>query len=68
MVKVFDAGGCEFIGSNLLDRLLEREDITSLIVVDDLWTGLRQDIAHIRDPIKRTIEWSLNSASLKRPG
>lgn len=68
MVKVLLAGGCGFIGSQLLDRLFECEDITSCVVVDNVWTGLRQNIAHIRNPVKRTIESFLDNASLKHGG
>jgi nucleoside-diphosphate-sugar epimerase len=50
MTKVLIAGGCGFIGSHLVDRLLARRDIRQLVVVDNLWTGLRENIAHIDDP------------------
>jgi len=50
MKKVLVAGGCGFIGSHLVDRLLARRDIGELCVVDNLWTGLRDNIAHVHDP------------------
>jgi nucleoside-diphosphate-sugar epimerase len=48
--RVLVTGGCGFLGSQLCDRLLERDDIESLICVDNLWTGLAKNIQHIRDP------------------
>jgi nucleoside-diphosphate-sugar epimerase len=44
------AGGCGFLGSHLVDRLLRRPDLGRVVVVDNLWTGLRQNLAHITDP------------------
>jgi nucleoside-diphosphate-sugar epimerase len=49
MSKVLVSGGCGFIGSHLVDRLLARHDITELTVVDNLWTGLQENIAHLHD-------------------
>ena len=43
------AGGSGFIGSHLVDRLLRRADLESLVVVDNLWTGSQQNLAHIND-------------------
>lgn len=48
--SVLIAGGAGFIGSHLVDLLLQRRDIERLVVVDNLWTGLKENIAHIRDP------------------
>jgi UDP-glucose 4-epimerase/UDP-glucuronate decarboxylase len=39
MTHVLVAGGAGFIGSHLVERLLRRRDIASLVVVDNLWTG-----------------------------
>jgi UDP-glucose 4-epimerase/UDP-glucuronate decarboxylase len=50
MVRVLVAGGCGFIGSHLCDRLLRRTDLESCVVVDSLWTGLFDNISHIKDP------------------
>jgi nucleoside-diphosphate-sugar epimerase len=50
MTRVLVAGGLGFIGSHLVDRLLERSEVTELTVVDNLWTGLRENLAHICDP------------------
>lgn len=48
--KVLVAGGAGFLGSHLVDRLLCRSDIERLVVVDNLWTGTLDNLAHIRDP------------------
>jgi UDP-glucose 4-epimerase/UDP-glucuronate decarboxylase len=50
MRNILVSGGCGFIGSHLVDRLLGRSDIDRLVVVDNLWTGLRENISHIADP------------------
>jgi nucleoside-diphosphate-sugar epimerase len=47
--SVLLAGGAGFIGSHLADRLLKRSDLERLVVVDNLWTGLKENLAHIRD-------------------
>ncbi len=49
MLRVLSAGGAGFIGSHLCDRLLRRSDLEVCVVVDNLWTGLPQNIAHIQD-------------------
>jgi nucleoside-diphosphate-sugar epimerase len=58
-VRVLLAGGAGFIGSHLADRLLLRRDVTQLVVVDNLWTGRRQNLAHITDPRLTFIEMPL---------
>jgi len=50
MSRVLVSGGCGFIGSHLVDRLLERRDVRAVCVVDNLWTGLHVNIAHVSDP------------------
>jgi UDP-glucose 4-epimerase/UDP-glucuronate decarboxylase len=47
--KVLVAGGAGFLGSHLVDRLLRRSDISRLVVVDNLWTGTLDNLAHIKD-------------------
>jgi nucleoside-diphosphate-sugar epimerase len=49
MTRALVAGGCGFVGSHLVDRLLTRSDLSEVHVVDNLWTGLHDNIAHVRD-------------------
>ena len=49
MADVLLTGGCGFIGSHLVDRLLRRPDLRRLVVVDNLWTGMRANLAHVND-------------------
>ncbi len=49
MKKVIVAGGAGFIGSHLVDRLLTRNDVEKIMVVDNLWTGEINNLAHIKD-------------------
>ena len=44
------AGGAGFLGSHLLDRLLERNDVEKIVVIDNLWTGKTENISRIFDP------------------
>jgi nucleoside-diphosphate-sugar epimerase len=50
MTEVVIAGGAGFLGSHLVDRLLERSDVSLVQIVDNLWTGSRDNLAHLRDP------------------
>ena len=45
MKRVVVAGGAGFLGSHLCDRLIERGD--SVVCVDDLSTGTRENVAHM---------------------
>lgn len=56
MAKVLVAGGCGFIGSHLCDRLLGRSDVQLCLVVDNLWTGLLENIQHISDQRFRVVQ------------
>ena len=38
-----------FIGSHVADRLLMRRELSELVVVDNLWTGREQNLAHVDD-------------------
>ena len=54
-MKVLVAGGAGFIGSHLVDRLLERGD--RVIILDSFITGRRSNIAHLeRHPNCQLIE------------
>ncbi|OWV75446.1 UDP-glucose 4-epimerase [Rhizobium sp. R339] len=50
MKRVLVAGGAGFIGSHMCDKLLLRSNISKLVVVDNLWTGRAENLAHIKDP------------------
>ena len=43
-LRVLITGGAGFVGSHLVDRLLERGD--SVIVVDNFFTGRKENIMH----------------------
>lgn len=49
MLRILVSGGCGFLGSHLVDRLLRRTDVSQVLVVDNLWTGLVENLAHHRD-------------------
>jgi nucleoside-diphosphate-sugar epimerase len=49
MKKILVSGGCGFLGSHLIDRLLLRDDAELILVVDNLWTGRVENLAHIND-------------------
>jgi nucleoside-diphosphate-sugar epimerase len=48
-MRILVAGGCGFIGSHLVDRLMRRREVAEVVVVDNLWTGLFGNIAHVND-------------------
>ena len=50
MKSVLVAGGAGFVGSHLVDRLLQRSDVDRLLVVDNLWTGQIGNLSHVKDP------------------
>lgn len=47
--RIIVSGGCGFVGSHLVDRLLLRNDVETIVVVDNLWTGTVQNLNHIKD-------------------
>lgn len=65
MVRALVAGGAGFIGSHLVDRLLRRSDLTELIVVDNLWTGRRENLAHVSDPRLSLLVADIETAPLR---
>jgi nucleoside-diphosphate-sugar epimerase len=67
IVKVLVAGGAGFLGSHLVDRLLRRQDVGELTVVDNFWTGHRDNLCHVRDPRFSLVETDVeNFASHER--
>jgi nucleoside-diphosphate-sugar epimerase len=50
MLRVVVAGGLGFIGSHLVERLLQRKEVGECLVVDNLWTGCARNLAHVADP------------------
>jgi nucleoside-diphosphate-sugar epimerase len=44
------AGGAGFLGSHLIGRLLKRTDVSKIVVVDNLWTGLVKNVFQYIDP------------------
>lgn len=54
--KILVAGGCGFIGSHVVGRILDRNDADEVVVVDNLWTGRRENISAIRDARLKFVE------------
>jgi UDP-glucuronate decarboxylase len=50
MKKILISGGSGFIGSHLCDHILQRSDVSLCVVIDNLWTGSHNNIAHLKDP------------------
>ena len=48
--QILVSGGSGFLGSHIVDRLVTRNDVDRIVVVDNLWTGLRENLDHISDP------------------
>ena len=44
IMRVLVTGGAGFIGSNIVDALLKREDVTQVIVLDNFSTGFEKNI------------------------
>jgi nucleoside-diphosphate-sugar epimerase len=65
MKKVLVSGGCGFLGSHLVDRLLLRDDVELILVVDNLWTGRTKNLAHINDARLDFIECSVEKYAAK---
>jgi len=45
--RILVTGGAGFLGSHLIDRLLERGD--EIVCVDNLFTGTKRNLEHLRD-------------------
>jgi nucleoside-diphosphate-sugar epimerase len=55
-MRILVSGGAGFIGSHLVDRLLERNDVEELTVVDNVWTGRWSNLAHLNDDRLKRVE------------
>lgn len=64
MTRVLVAGGLGFIGSHLVDRLLRRGDLSQLVVVDNLWTGLESNLDHVNDARLQVVIGDVETAPL----
>lgn len=49
-MEILVSGGAGFLGSHLIDRLLQRDDISRIVAVDNLWTGTWDNLGHVVDP------------------
>jgi nucleoside-diphosphate-sugar epimerase len=49
MKSVVVSGGLGFIGSHLVNAILERQDVERVVVVDNLWTGSAENEAYLHD-------------------
>jgi UDP-glucuronate decarboxylase len=55
--QIIVSGGLGFLGSHLVERILRRPDVAGVTIVDNLWTGTRENEAVFRDPrVKVAIE------------
>lgn len=64
MTRILVAGGLGFIGSHLVDRLLQRSDLSECLVVDNLWTGCEENLAHVEDPRLRILVGDVEQAPI----
>jgi UDP-glucose 4-epimerase len=65
MKNVFVSGGAGFIGSHLLERLLARPDVASVVIYDNFSSGSRGHLSHIpSDKRWRVIEADLKDLPL----
>lgn len=60
-MRTLITGGAGFIGSHLVDLLLERGD--EIVILDDFSTGTADNLAHVRDRV-RLVEGSVLDAEL----
>lgn len=61
--KILVSGGAGFIGSNIVERLLLRNDVETLVVVDNFWTGLAENLADVNDPRFHLVDADVESFS-----
>ena len=64
-MKIAVTGGAGFIGSNLVRALSEARQVTEVVVVDDLSTGSRDNVAgparFVEGTILPTTTWTMPS-------
>lgn len=48
-MRILLAGGAGFIGSHIADRLLTRNEVKELTIVDNIWTGSWDNLTHVTD-------------------
>jgi UDP-glucose 4-epimerase len=65
-VKLAVTGGCDFIGSNLVEELVKRGH--DVVVVDDLSLGTREDIRGLDVELYTSISGFLASDEAKKLG
>ena len=65
MKTVLVSGGCGFLGSHLVDRLLLRDDVELILVVDNLWTGRTKNLAHVNDARLDIVECNVEKFASK---
>lgn len=61
MKNVFLSGGAGFIGSHVLERLLARNEVASVVVYDNFSSGSREQLSHISNDER----WRVIEADLK---
>ena len=60
-MKCIVTGGAGFIGSNLVDRLIN--DGHQVIIFDDLSTGFEENIKRFNFPLTRCRPWDIKGSS-----
>jgi nucleoside-diphosphate-sugar epimerase len=65
MTRALVAGGLGFIGSHLVERLLARTDLEECLIIDNLWTGSRSNLAHVIDPRLRVFIGDVERAPIE---
>jgi nucleoside-diphosphate-sugar epimerase len=65
MTRVLVSGGAGFLGSHLVDRLVRRQDLSELVVVDNFWTGRLANLAHLSDSRLRLLRGDVETAPLE---
>lgn len=65
MTRAIVSGGLGFLGSHLVERLLQRDDLDECLVVDNLWTGCAHNLGHIFDARLRILHDDIERAPLE---